>query len=315
MCKSTGRQCQRHIPGDQCRLYNREVGAAIALARLWARSSRRFCSLRSTRRAGQVLALAVGVALFSPAVLGADGSASACQGCFVAPEPSPGGPPAPTGLELRLVPADDAWAVDLSWTDDAPNETCYVVERALGGVEVLYPAFATLAVLDVNTTSYRDPGPHYPPAAAVALYRVYAATATSRSHYSNEQSTSFPSIDPTPPPPGTPYVWPPPPPITPTPIPEGMPTSIAPDAVTTGDTTTLGAGPAVVGPEETSPVQPTPADPGEGSRGASGQPSGAPRLGSGGGSSGGAFPWWALGLAGIPAAALAGGLVLRRRST
>jgi len=89
-----------------------------------------------------------------------------------APPPTPIA--APTNLAATVVAGP---AVNLTWTDNATNETAYVVQRALDGV-----TFSALATLGADSTSYSD--------AAVTggntyTYRVYAMNVDGASNPSN----------------------------------------------------------------------------------------------------------------------------------
>lgn len=123
--------------------------------------------------------------------------------CFVSSVPSPAGPAAPTDLTASLAATHDGYAVDLAWTDNGTGETCYVIERALGGN--MPRNYTVLVTLAQGSTAYHDPGPYGYPSEAIAFYRIYATTETARSDYSNEAYTTFPprqSPTPTPKPSG-----------------------------------------------------------------------------------------------------------------
>lgn len=96
------------------------------------------------------------------------------------------GPP----TELVATPISPT-RVDLSWTDNAPEESGYSVERSLDGSN-----FAPLATLPANSTSYRDlsvsPGTAY-------FFRVRAFTATAVSDYSPVSTATTPVDVPVPP--------------------------------------------------------------------------------------------------------------------
>jgi fibronectin type 3 domain-containing protein len=87
-------------------------------------------------------------------------------------------PAAPTGLAANLVSATQ---VDLSWTDNATNETGYVVERSDNG-----GAFAVIATLPADSVSYSDGAVGAPNS---YTYQV-AATSGAGSSYSNTASVS-----------------------------------------------------------------------------------------------------------------------------
>jgi len=82
-------------------------------------------------------------------------------------------PAAPSNL---LAQAQFGPVVNLSWTDNASDETGFVVERSTNG-----GAFATVATLGADVTAYSDPvqpGTSY-------VYQVYALNDSGRSGYSN----------------------------------------------------------------------------------------------------------------------------------
>jgi hypothetical protein len=98
----------------------------------------------------------------------------------------------PTGLAAT---APSSTQVNLTWADNATNETGYVVQRATSS------AFTspTTINLGANATSYSDTGR----AAGTAYwYRVQAVNATESSAYSNVASVTTPGAPP--PPPATP---------------------------------------------------------------------------------------------------------------
>lgn len=156
---------------------------------------------QSSRAAGGPVSVlierAVAMATSGPAVAPTSVRAGVSD-CFVSSEAPVGGPAAPTQLEadLALVPPDpQAYAVDLTWADNAADEICYVVERRLSAY-VAHPPYETVAILPANSTSYRDPGPYaYELGHNGAFYRVYAATEIARSEYSNEDGVAFPPYD------------------------------------------------------------------------------------------------------------------------
>lgn len=92
-------------------------------------------------------------------------------------------PAAPT--DLRAVPATSGSYVDLTWTDNANNETGYSLDRCTGQG---CADFSALATLGANATSYRDAG--LVPGATYN-YRVYAThSAFGNSGYSNSAQAS-----------------------------------------------------------------------------------------------------------------------------
>jgi hypothetical protein len=101
--------------------------------------------------------------------------------------PSPGTPPAaPTGLAASAASASQ---VTLSWTDNATNETAYLIERSTNNVN-----FTQIATAPTNATAYSDntvaPSTQY-------YYRV-RATNGSNSPYSNTATVTTPTASQTP---------------------------------------------------------------------------------------------------------------------
>lgn len=94
----------------------------------------------------------------------------------------PDPPAAPTGLTLRVLTDSQ---IQLTWTDNAGNETGYRVERRTGA-----GAFGTVAALGPDTEEYTDSG--LAPATPYA-YRVFAVNGDGDSAPSEErQATTFP---------------------------------------------------------------------------------------------------------------------------
>ncbi len=83
-------------------------------------------------------------------------------------------PAAPTGLTAGTITAT---SVQLTWTDNASNETSYVVQRSLNGT-----TYTSLPPLAANSTTYTDNSLLNNTA---YYYRVYAVNATGNSGYSN----------------------------------------------------------------------------------------------------------------------------------
>jgi hypothetical protein len=92
------------------------------------------------------------------------------------PPSSPGVPAAPSGLAVS-VSTTVANALNVSWKDNAGNESAYKVERSTDG-----RTFYALAGGGANMTFYRNTGLT---AGKRYYYRVYAANAAGRSAYSN----------------------------------------------------------------------------------------------------------------------------------
>jgi titin len=99
-------------------------------------------------------------------------------------------PTAPSSLSANA-PSHDR--VDLSWSDNAGDESGYRVERSTDGVN-----FSEIATLGANTTSYADTGVA---ASTPYDYRVRAYNGAGNSGYSNTASVTTPQP---PPPPATP---------------------------------------------------------------------------------------------------------------
>ena len=143
--------------------------------------------------------------------------------CFVSDEPTADGPAAPTNFELTFrLPSFYVAYFELKWDDNSEDETCFVVERREFGY--VTNVFEVIAVLPGNTTQYSDgPFGH----GDSMYYRVYAATSTERSEYSNEEFAGIPIYEPTPTPTPTPTLPPPPSPspsaVAPFPTPAALP--------------------------------------------------------------------------------------------
>jgi hypothetical protein len=84
----------------------------------------------------------------------------------------PSRPGQPSNLRATVVGGNK---IDLQWTDNAFNETDFIVERRDKGV------FAQIATVDANITTYSDA---VPPSTANAAYRVKARNAVGDSDYS-----------------------------------------------------------------------------------------------------------------------------------
>ncbi len=93
----------------------------------------------------------------------------------VAPPPS-GTPAAPTGLSATAISTSQ---INLSWADNATNETGYYVERCQGAT---CSNFTQIDVLGANATSYNNTGLT---ANTTYNYRVRAYNASGNSGYSN----------------------------------------------------------------------------------------------------------------------------------
>ncbi|HEX8204576.1 MAG TPA: LamG-like jellyroll fold domain-containing protein, partial [Solirubrobacteraceae bacterium] len=94
--------------------------------------------------------------------------------------PTPTAPAAPTGLGAT---AASSSAIDLAWTDNASNETGYVVERSGSSAFTTVQSFPLAA----GATSYRDSGLT---AATTYWYRVRAVNGSLTSAWSNTASAA-----------------------------------------------------------------------------------------------------------------------------
>jgi subtilisin family serine protease len=99
---------------------------------------------------------------------------------FTGPPP-PTAPAAPTGLTATAVAATQ---VNLSWADNANDETGYTVERCTGAS---CTGFAPIATLAANTTSYQNTGLA---ASTTYRYRVFASNSAGNSGSSNVASAT-----------------------------------------------------------------------------------------------------------------------------
>jgi FtsP/CotA-like multicopper oxidase with cupredoxin domain len=95
----------------------------------------------------------------------------------------PAAPAAPTNLAAIL---RNGPQVELTWRDNSNNETGFVVERAVDGVN-----FSVLTTVGANTTSYVDTTVM---AGNTYSYRVQAVNAGGGSAYSNTASISVPAV-------------------------------------------------------------------------------------------------------------------------
>jgi alpha-tubulin suppressor-like RCC1 family protein len=87
---------------------------------------------------------------------------------------------APSGL---ITTAVSLYQIDLSWQDNSNNEDGFEIERSVDGVN-----YALLSTLNVDTTTYSDPGPFLP--FTTYYYRVRAMnTIGDRSEWSNVVKT------------------------------------------------------------------------------------------------------------------------------
>ena len=90
----------------------------------------------------------------------------------------------PTGLSANAVSATQ---VNLGWTDNASNETNYLVQRSTDGGAT----WTNLATLAADSTNYSDTTVS---ASSSYLYRVQAYNATLSSNYSNTATATTPAV-------------------------------------------------------------------------------------------------------------------------
>jgi hypothetical protein len=101
-------------------------------------------------------------------------------------------PTAPTALSASAVSTSQ---INLSWTDNASNETGFRIERSLNGT-----SFTEVGTVGANVTTYADTGLN---ASTQYWYRVRAANGTGLSDYSNS-ATATTHVPPAPQPPSAP---------------------------------------------------------------------------------------------------------------
>src|SRR6185369_15785013 len=87
-------------------------------------------------------------------------------------------PVAPSGLSTTAVSTTQ---INLSWTDNAPNETGFKIERATDGV-----TFTQIGTTAANVTTFNNTGLS---AGVTYSYRVRATNSGGDSGYSNIAST------------------------------------------------------------------------------------------------------------------------------
>ena len=110
------------------------------------------------------------------------------------PPPPPTSPPAaPSSLSASAAGSD---RIDLSWSDNASDETAYRVDRSLDG-----SSWAQLASLGANISGYGDTGLN---ADTLYYYRVRAENSAGNSAWSNTASARTDVTAPPPPPPTPP---------------------------------------------------------------------------------------------------------------
>lgn len=129
-------------------------------------------------------------------VTGGDGGRTHATGptppadCFVADEPTAGGPAAPTELVAEISTALPSYQIDLTWSDNSDDETCFVLEAKFTGA--VSDPFVTHAIVEADVSMHTDG--LYEEGDTI-LYRLYAAHATGRSDYSNIAGIGIPYFD------------------------------------------------------------------------------------------------------------------------
>jgi hypothetical protein len=101
--------------------------------------------------------------------------------------PPPTVPASPTGLTAA---PGSASAIDVTWVDNATNETAYVVERSPNGTDSWTVVAGSLAA---GTTTFRDTGLT---ASTAYWYRVKATNVAGSSTYSNTATATTPPAAP-----------------------------------------------------------------------------------------------------------------------
>ncbi len=107
---------------------------------------------------------------------------------FSSPVP-PAPPAAPSGLSASTVSSSQ---INLSWTDNASDETGFKIERKLGAGGT----WSQIAMVGANATSYQNMGLS---ASTTYYYRVRAYNGDGDSSYSNEANATTQAPPPTPP--------------------------------------------------------------------------------------------------------------------
>ena len=152
--------------------------------------------------------------------------------CYVVEEPTGSGPGAPSDLTAEWSPYIDVNGIlidafdVLNWTDNADDETCFVVEMKPNEIGATYDV---VAILSANANSHQ-----FISGTGHRSYRVYAANADGRSAYSNEDTVNAFYTPPTPSPspsPPSPSPSPSPSTVTPTPTPSTVTPTPTPAAL------------------------------------------------------------------------------------
>lgn len=115
---------------------------------------------------GSALAPGTYTAATHPAIISGGGSLILTEGASAAP----------SNLTASAISAD---SIQLTWTDNASDETGFIIQRSLASGS----GFSQIATLGANSTSYTDTGLL---AGTAYFYRVSAANAVGSSIYSNE---------------------------------------------------------------------------------------------------------------------------------
>jgi hypothetical protein len=150
--------------------------------------------------------------------------------CYVADEPTASGPAAPSNLTASYSFYLYDGYVSLSWDDNSDSENCFVIETKVND-----GSYEMFDQVPANTDDYVN----LPWGAGDGdrlYFRVYAATSSGRSEYSNEDSARIyfdlpPSPTPTPSASPTPSLTPSPSTVTPTPTPSTATLSPTPAAL------------------------------------------------------------------------------------
>ena len=103
---------------------------------------------------------------------------------------APAGPPPPSPPTALVATAVSASQINLTWSDNAANETGFVVERCEGAG---CSTFAAVGTVGANTTSYNNTGLA---ASTSYSYRVAATNGAGTSAYSNTASATTPGTIP-----------------------------------------------------------------------------------------------------------------------
>jgi hypothetical protein len=164
--------------------------AAVTLVRLSAvthanNMNQRFLRLAFSQALGRLTVTAPSVPEIAPPghymlfVLNAEGVPSIAPIIRLNSGAAPTAPPAPTNLSATAVSSS---RINLSWTDNAANETGFRIQRALGTA-----AFTEIGVVTANVTTYADTSLS---PATLYRYRVRAYNATGPSVFTTPTSAT-----------------------------------------------------------------------------------------------------------------------------